>query len=412
MSMSIPTALSELIRQRTQEEIFGDSITQMQSQAVATETWKSGDPTRELLFTLSFQLAGLEDPNVGYPAIIGGGFLGYAAGPWLDALATSNYNSPRNPATYAQCTLQLTNATAQDFGTIEQNDTTAENPTTHATYHNTASYVLGPAGGPTAVATVTIEADAAGSAGNSDVGDISSVVNMPGVTVTHLTAAPGLDAEDDFAYTLRAQQKFVSLSPNGPVGAYTYVVTTASLQADGSGITNVTRVRAIGDSDFGEAVFFIAGSSGPLAGPEAARAQATVIKWAEPLAVDSIAVLATGVTFNVIYELWVYDTINLTQTEIETLVESALRTATNQRRIGGDNETGDDTPGFIYAEWVRAQITEAVAPHAFKCLLTAPAVDLPLDLTVDPINNIYTAQVAELVTVTPTIHIVPRGPGT
>lgn len=407
--MTIPTALSELIRQRTQEEIFNDSITQMQSQSVATETWKSGDPTKSLLFTLSVELAGLEDPNVGYPAIISGGFLGYAVGPWLDALATCNFNSPRNAATYATCTLQLTNTTAQDFGTLDANDTTAENPTTHATYHNTASFDLGPAGSPTAVATVTIEADAAGSDGNAAVGDISAVVNMPGVIVTNLTAAEGFDAEDDQAYTLRAQQKFVSLSPNGAAGAYTYFATTGSLQADGGGVTNVTRVRAIGDSDFGEAIFFIAGSSGELLPADQTRAQATIEKWCEPLAVDGLAVLATGVSFAVTYELWVYDTINKSEADIEALVLSYLTTAVNERRIGGDNEAGDDSPGFIYAEWIRAQITEAVAPNAFKCSVTSPAADVALDLTVDPINNVYTAQVGELGAVTATIHIVPSG---
>lgn len=404
--MSLPTALSELIRQRTQEEILDDSIAQMQSQAVATETWKSGDPTRALLFTLSYELGGLEDPDVGYPAIISGGFLGYAVGPWLDALATYNFNTPRNAGTYATCTLELTNTTAQDFGTLDANDITAENPTTHATYHNTASVALGPAGSPTAVATVAIEADAIGSGASAAIGDISEVVNLPGVTVTNTTAATGIDAEDDVAYTLRAQQKFVSLSPNGPAGAYTYVVTTASLQADGSNATNVTRVRTIGDSDYGEAVFFLAGSSGALLAADQTRAQATVEKWAEPLAADALAVLATEVSFPVTYELWVYDTINMTEADIKALVFSALTTATNQRRIGGDNEAGDDTPGFIFVEWIRAQITETVAPHAFKCLVTTPAADVPVDLTVDALNNIYTAQVATLGLVTPTVHIV------
>lgn len=407
--MSLPTPLSELIRQRSQEEIFNDSITQMQSQSVVTETWKSGDPTRALLFTLSFQLGGLEDPDVGYPAIISGGFLGYAFGAWLDALATCNFNSPRNKGTFASCTLRLTNNTAQDFGTLDPNDATAENTTTHATYHNTARFTLGPTGTTTATTTVTCEADIIGSDGNAAIGDIDALVNLPGVTVTNITAAEGFDQEDDFAYTLRAQQKFISLSPNGPVGAYTYVVTTASLQADGSGVTNVTRVRAIGDSDFGEAVFFIAGSSGALSGPDATRAQATVEKWAEPLAVDGIAVLASEVTFAVTYELWVYDTINLTEAEIETLVSTYLHASTNKRRIGGDNESGDDEPGFIYAEWIRAQITESVAPNAFKCLLTAPASDVPLDLTVDPINSVYTGQVGVVGTITGTVHIVELG---
>ena len=407
--MTLPTPLSELLRQRSQEEIFTDSIAQMQSQSVATETWKSGDPTRALLFTMSFQLGGLEDPKVGYPAIIAGGFLGYAFDDWLDALATCNFNSPRNKATYANCSVQLTNTTAQDFGTLDPNDVTAENTSTHATYHNTAAIVLGPTGTATATATVTFEADVAGSDGNAEIGDIDELVNLPGVTVTNLTAATGIDREDDNAYTLRAQQKFISLSPNGPVEAYTYVVTTASLQADGSGVTNVTRVRPVGDSDYGEVIFFIAGSSGALSGPDATRAQATVEKWAEPLAVDSLAVLADKVSFDVTYELWVYDSINLTEAAIKTLVETFLRAEANKRRIGGDNETGDDAPGFIYLEWIRAQITEAVSPNAFKCNLSSPASDVALDLTVNPLTNVHTADVGVIGTVTGTVHIIPRG---
>lgn len=399
--MSTTPTLASLIATVTTSQYFTKWLQILQGTGVQTESWQVGDPTRETGYAFSAILAEFDDGDNGFPNVIRGGLLGLAEGSWLALLTAQNYGTPKNFATFANCTMVLTNPTPKDFGSFDPEDVTFEDSATGATYRNTEAFTLNRTGGPNGVATFQVEAEIAGSGGNAGTSEIDTIVSpaMTGVLVGNTTAAVGQDDESDDALTARAQLKFGSVSPAGPRDAYEYSIETPSLQTDGSNTTNVTRVLAVEESDYGDALIFIAGAAGALSGADVTRAQDTIEKWANPLVVNGEVLNTTNVTIPVTYELWLYDSINLTNTQIQALIATALQTGFEARPIAGDKLT-PGTSGFIYADWVKETIVQAVAPHAFKCVVTLPAGDVPLVFfysSVDPTTS--TAEVGVLGTI-------------
>jgi Baseplate J-like protein len=404
--MSFPTTFASLIASATRDQLLAKAIGIMQTLGVDTESWLPGDPTRGFLMAQTARQAEWEDPDTGFPAMIAGGLLGLASGAWLQQLTTYNYNTPPIAATYATTEMTITNSTAVDYGSFDIDDMTVADLATGATFRNAVAFDLGPNATLTGI---LFEADAAGSASNADAGDITELVStLDGVTVINTTDAVGSDEEEDGPLTARAQTKFESTSPDGPKGAYTYALTTPSMQSDGSNQTNVTRVRPIEDNDYGQAVIFIAGDSGALLTADQVKGQATVEQWSEPLVVDALVVLATNVTIDITYTLYVYDSIGLTTDQIWAQVATFLANAFKLRPIGGDRLDGADEPGDIFVDWIRTQIVQAVSPYAFECTVTSPATNVPLDLS--PYFGTPTppsAEVAVIGVITPTITILP-----
>ena len=417
MAVSL-TSLSDLVNSISKNAILQKLLDTANSLGLVTDSWQSGDPTLSVLNTVAARFADWEgtgsDPNNpisggGVQAIFRGGFLGLATGAWLDKLATLNFNTNRIAATAATSTVILTNSTAATIGTINAGDITVQNGVSASkpTYRNTTGGFLGP----NSSLTVTVQADIAGSSGGANIGDINTMVtNIAGVTCTNTTAAVGLDAELDANYTARAQQKFFSLSPNGPKQAASYYVLTPSLQSDGSGTTNVTRVRVWEEANFGKAGMFIAGPSGALGAGDVAKAQATASSLAEPLCVDVVVYNATNVTINVSYQLWVYDSIGLTTSQIQANVQAALTTAFATHQIGGDTLTGTIGNGYIFVGWIQAIILAAVNPYGFRCVVTSPAADVPLvyQFSANNAASQNEGDVAVLGSVTPSVTIITK----
>lgn len=417
MAVSL-TSLSDLITSISKSALLQKALDVANSLGLVTDTFQPGDPTLTTLNSLAARLADWEgtgsDPNNpvtggGVQAIFRAGFLGLAQGAWLDKLATLNFNTPRIIATYAvSTTVVLTNSTGATIGTINPGDITVQNGVSASkpTYRNTTGGFLGP----NTTLTVSVQADVAGSSGNANIGDINTMItNVAGVTCTNSTAAVGLDAELDAPYTARAQQKFFSVSPNGPKQAASYYALTPALQSDGSGTTNVTRVRVWEDGNFGKAGLFVAGAAGALATGDVTKAQNTIEATAVPLCVDTIVINTTNVTINVSYQLWVYDTIGLPTSQIQTNIFNALTIAFAQKQLGGDSLTGGNVSGFIYQGWIQAQILAAVYPYGYRCVVTSPAADVPLVFSFNSLSS-ATAEcdVAVLGSVTPSISIITK----
>lgn len=407
--MTLPVNLQQILISATKDQILAKMLRTASLLGLSASTWQPGDPTLSLFQSIASRFAEWESITEGdIPNIISGGFLGLAQGDWLTALCNYNYNTQKILAQQATCTVTLTNTTPKNFGTIQPYAIAVVNPHTSSapTYRNTSAFTLGPSGGGSATATFTVAADVPGSGGAASVGQIDTISapSMPGVTCTNPTAAIGVDAETDANLTARAQAKLGSLSPNGPRDAYRYVITTPSMQWDGSNATNVTRVRVVEDSTNGKALIYIAGDSGALASGDQLKALNTVQKWANPFCVSPIVTLAANNVIPVTYSLWVYDRINLTVAQVQTLVQTYLTTAFRQRPIGGDSITPGDISGFMFQDWIRAQIIEAVAPFAFKCSVSLPAGDVSLNLS----NNWQApaADVPVLGTVTPTVNFI------
>lgn len=349
-----------------------------------TETWASGDPTRTLFDALS-RMIEADDPVL--VDAINGGFIGLAEGDWLTLAARYMRNTERIAATAATCTIQLTNAGGANY-TFDAGDVTVRNSATGATYRSTTGGTL--VGGGTL--DLEVEAEEAGTDSNSGVGDIDElVVALPNVTVTNTTAAAGTDEESDDALEARANAKLGALSPAGPALGYEYIAKTPEFNG---GVT-VTRTRVLADSDTNAVTVYLADADGAVSEPTRASVEDGLETWANPATVLLTVTAASNYTLAITYELWVYDEISMTESEVEALVEEALLTALSAKAIGGD-VIPPATTGKVYQGWIEAAILAAVDPHGFRVSVTVPAADVSLTI----------GQVAVLGTVTPTVHLV------
>jgi phage-related baseplate assembly protein len=393
-------SLASLIIAEAKDVIYAKAITIAQAIGLETETWKSGDPTRSL-FDVDSRLH--EAKEAGVVEAIKAGFLDLSSGNGTTLCARYLFNTERIAATYATCTLRITN-TGSDTFTWDPDDLTAINnaATGKPTYRNTTGGTIQPAGSvdgsgnPTDVLDVTIEAEVAGSDGSAGVGDIDELVTKyPNITVTNTTAAVGRDEERDAALKARCKAKWASLSPNGPKDALAYVATTPDLV---DGVT-VTRTRTYPDSTVGEVLFYIADDAGAVDASVVTAVEEGVETYAVPHCIDVTVASAANLSQNVTYTLWVYSSINLTTAEIEDLVEDALLAALATRPIGGDiippATTGNLYKGFLESTILSAVQIDGVA-YGFRVSIATPAADVAVA------NN----QVVTLGTVTATINLI------
>jgi hypothetical protein len=366
--------LASLIVTETQSRIFDRLVTIASALGLSTESWQPGDPTRSILYAEADVLATLEAGNA---AAIRGGFLRLAEGAWKTLCAYHVFNVERTDEQRATCLVTLTNSTTTNYGTIAIGDLIVRNSTTGATYRNATSGSLAGLG---SIVGMSVEAEDAGSAGTSGVGDIDELVTgLPGVTVTNTTAAVGVDEETDGALETRCLAKLGSLSPAGPRSAYEYVATTPAL----NGGALVDRVRVV-DSDpaDGTCIVYLAGPAGAVAGGDVALVQAGLDTYAVPIGFEATATSAAGVTVNLSPTIYVYDSIGRDASDVADELEDLLTTTIGARPIGGDDG------GYIYGAFLEATLINAVAPHGFRVssisdvALTSSQVGVPGTITV------------------------------
>lgn len=376
-------SLATLLVQQTKEEIYEYALGVATALGLPVTSWRAGDPTRSLFQLEAELLEALESTVAGY---ISSGFLDYAEGQWLEVLAEQVFGVTVAPATYASTTVTLTNAGGGVY-TIDVGDLTLKNTTSGATYRNTTGGTLS-AGG---TLDITVEAEEAGADFSAAAGEIDDLVTtLLGVTCINATAAIGTDKQSESTTRQQCRDKLDSLSPNGPSGAYTYVARNSEL----TGTTAVTRARAFGNSTTGVVSVYVAGSSGAVAAPDVALVEDAIATWATPLCITANVASAAAVTVDVTYELWIYQSVNKTTTEIEDEVEDALGDMFASREIGGDI-IPPATTGSLYKSLIESTI-RGLYPEAFRVSVTTPAGDTALT----------NSQVAALGTVTATVNLV------
>jgi uncharacterized phage protein gp47/JayE len=358
--------LADLVTPETETTIYQKLVDILEALGVATTTWKPGDPTRSLLYAVARLLAAKETIEV---SLVKAGFLELAEQKWLTAKGASDRDVVRQEATFAECSFLLTSTSVLDIP-IDPEDLTLRNSTTGATYRNTTGGTL-LAGGTLAI---TIRAEVAGSGSSATIGEIDQIVtSVPGVTGASTTVAVGLDEESDADYRDRCRDKLASISGQGPDAIYDFVARTVPF----NGGANVTQTQVVPDNVNGTVPVYLAGPSGAVSAPDVERVQLGFDTWAEPLTIQSTAISCTVLAQAVTYQLWVYSSIGMTESDIEDAVEEALRVAIAGRKIGGDIIPPALT-GTIYKEWIEATILNAVAPHGFRVSVTVPAADVAL----------------------------------
>jgi hypothetical protein len=365
--------LVSLITVESRQRIFDRMLQIASAVGLDTESWQPGDPTRATMYAEAGLLETLE---AGTAAGIQGGFIRLAQGAWKTLCAYYVYNVERVTEQRGTCTVELTNTTTANYGSVEVGDLIVRNPTTGATYRNTTSGTLSGLG----TLELEVEAEDAGTAGTSGVGAITELVtSLPGVTVTNLTAAVGVDEERDEELEARSLAKLGSLSPNGPTGAYAYVATTPSLNG-GAGVNRVRVVDA--DTDDGECIVYLAGPAGAVSGGDVTLVEDALEALAVPVGFRVNVASATGATVNLSPTVYVYDSIGRPGAEVAAELELLLTAAIGARPIGGDDG------GFLYGAFIESLLMSAVAPHGFRVssvadvALTASQVAVPGTISV------------------------------
>lgn len=393
-------SLTSLLAAETKARIYARGLEIATALGLPVTSWAPGDPTRSLYHFVASKLATLEPIVVGY---IGSGFLDYAVAaanadesnrPWLILLAQQVYGYEAAEATYATCTITLSNGGGGLYPDILPGDLTFRSSSTGKTYHNTSGGTL--ASGPGTTLTLDVVADEPGSASSASAGEIDQMVTtLLEVFCLNPTAAVGLDAESPTSIAAGCRAKLGSRSPNGPRCAYEYVATRSEL----TGTSNVTRARSVGDSDTGDVTLYLAGPSGAVLEADRALVEAAILTWATPLCITPTVASATNKTINIAYELWLYDTVGMTTAEIATAVEDALSAMFSARPISGD-VIPPATSGYVYHSLIESTIAARFPGETFRVVVTSPAADTAIAASEVPARG----------TVTPSApaHLIPR----
>jgi hypothetical protein len=139
---------------------------------------------------------------------------------------------------------------------------------------------------------------------------------------------------------------------------------------------------------------YVADADGPVAGASVTLAQAAVERWATPQCVTPSVVSVTGVTVNVTYDAWIYDSVGIDPSDIEDAIEAALTTMFAARPIGGDI-IAPASSGKLYQSLIVSTIKAVYPADTFRVTVSAPAGDTSLAIS----------EVAVLGSVSGTIHI-------
>jgi hypothetical protein len=363
---------------QTAAEFLEAGLGLAESLGLPVTSWRSGDPTKSLYHYMAEKLATLDTVQATH---IKNSWLSSAVtdanesgtSEWLKILAYEVYGVTATEATYATPTCTLTN-TGGGFYVVDVGDLTYRASGIDKTYHNTTGGTLS-AGVTLAFDLVADEAGSDSTVGVDEVDEL--VTTLLGVEVVSSTAAVANDEQAPDAIAEQCRATLGALSPDGPPDAYEYVVRNADL----TGVTDITKAKATGDSTTGIVTVYVAGPSGPVAGASVTAAQAAIDIWATPLCITATVANATGVTLNVTATVSGEDIPDDADDLCTTALEALFAT-------------------FDIAETVP---TSAIVATIHNTMIAAGATDVVVTLTLPAANTTMTAsQVAALGTVTVT----------
>jgi hypothetical protein len=364
------TTLADIITPATKAEIYAKALQVATDLGLPVTSWTAGDPTRSLYHVLAEELNVLEQVAERYVA---SRFLDYAYAwavanndsQWLKLLADQDFGYVADEATYATCTIQLTNNGGGHYE-LETGQVTVRKPG-GASYHNTSTGIL--TIGPGTTLDLDFVCDEPGSDGSASIGEITEMVTgLLDVDCSNTTAAVGIDEESPLSIVAGCRAKLGALSPNGPADAYSYVATSADL----TGTSGVTRVVVVDDSTTGDVLVHLAGPSGAVSGADVALVQTAIATYATPLCITATAASATNRTIDIAYTLDIYTDVNETDAAIIAAVSTALDAMFVAHPIGGDSNNE------LTTKLIEATIMGAFAGYAYGVTLTAPASSVGL----------------------------------
>ncbi len=346
--------------------------------------WKPGAVTRAIITGVAIVLAAFSRLQV---AIAKSGFIDLATGDWLTLVALYVYGVTRDTGSFATGIIDVDNSSGSTYSG-DADDLVFLNSTTGKTYRNTGVFSI--VGGANNYE-IAVRADELGTGSTASAGQINALVTtLLGVTVTNDVAIVGTDAESDASLRARCREKLGSLSPNGAKDAYAYFAKTTK-RADGSSI-GVTRVRAVGDG-LGTVSVYVATASGGVTGTAGDPAtDLGAINQAIQLNVVPLGVTATVATavvkeIDVNYDIWLKDTVGVTEAEAETKINAALTAYFASVPIGG--EVISPATGKVYKSAIEAVIGRVFPDHTVRIDVDVPLADVSIATNEAPVGDDY-----------------------
>ena len=125
---------------------------------------------------------------------------------------------------------------------------------------------------------------------------------------------------------------------------------------------------------------------------------AAIQQWVVPDGVTANIASATALTVAVTYEVWVRDTIGMTEVQIKAAIDANLSTSISGTPIGG--ETISPATGKLYAAQLTSAIDAALPLGSIvNRTMSLPAADVSVGTSEAPVAG----------TITGTVHFVSRG---
>jgi uncharacterized phage protein gp47/JayE len=325
-------------------------------------SWRSGDPTLSTYHFLATILGELEGAMGEF---VRAGFLSTATGDWLTLYASEVYGVEREEGSYASGAVTLEN-TGGGYYPFEIGELTFKSTVTGKTYTNTSAGILD--SGPGTTVTLDFTADEIGTASSLAIDELDEIVSGPlDVEVQTSTAAAAVDAWSDEDLRAQCTASLGALSPNGPADAYAYVAKNSEL----TGVTGITKARAVGDGDTGDVVVYLAGPDGDVSGALVTAAEDAIATWALPLCITPTVQSAAGVSVPVTLTVYVRTEVSATDATIEAAVEAKLEAMIAELDIGGNE-------GFLHRALITSKVAEAYPGFIYNVTIAAPAADVAL----------------------------------
>lgn len=386
-------SVDDIVKGLTREQVEETFYTTLARLQVDTTTWKPGAVTRAIITGFCVVAAALSQLAGKVVAL---GFLDLSTGAWLTFLAWWRYGVKRQPATFAETTLLVSNSSGSSIALSPYDLRVEDSAGTREFFNPYAATIPAYASS----YPVTVRAVEAGSNYSAPANSITSLVTAyPTLTVNNPDAAIGSDEMDDESLRQLCRESLGALSPNGPADAYVYFAKTAT-RANGTyiGVSRVRVLPAIGDNTVQMVVF---GANAPISGStgdtstDLGRVYQFVNKNATPLGVTLTISSATPYVVNLSGTVWIRASAGLTDDQVRALVNAKLAKWVSTRAIGGDVDSDTSTSGYLDHETIRG-VMQSGHEDIYKTALTAPSSTVTLTATQVPVLGVVSINVVQV----------------
>jgi hypothetical protein len=375
-------SIDDLISPLTSDQVRAQFITELETLGVPAKSWRKGGALSTMLTVTSLAYASFTQVQSFF---VRSGFLDLASGGWLTLLAHYVYGVDRIGATFANGGLTLVNGGGGVF-TFGIGEVIARDPVIDKTYTNTEAFSLNPS----QTKTIHFQATEAGSASTAAPADVSELVTvMLGVTVSNASALVGTDDEPDPTLQGRCRDKLASLSPNGPRGAYSYAVRSAT-RSDGSPV-DINRMQISPSSSQGVVTVWCASPSGAPSAGDLDYVRTSIENIARPDSVTVVVNAATPVALSASLTVWALSAPGVSVDTLTTLVTNAIIALAKSYPIGGIAKP-PSAQGYLYASTI-----EGAAKSAHAAIFAVDVFQGDLALNQGDVATLSTAVTVRIV---------------